>query len=93
MAFPVLLIGLVLVIAGFRGETDKVVETIREDFTGRPNFITWVAAIFAIGALGSIKSLRPVSDGLFVLVLLVLVLSNRGFFAELERQINAPAGA
>jgi len=93
MAWPVLLIGLVLIIAGFRGETDKFAETVKEDFTGRPNFLYWVAAVFAIGSLGAVKPLRPVSDGLFVLLIVVLILSNRGFFASLSQQINAPAGA
>lgn len=93
MAWPVLIIGLVLVIAGFRGQTDEFVSTVREDFTGQPNFLYWVAAVFAIGALGAIKPLRPVSDGFFVLILVALILSNRGFFAELTRQLNAPSGA
>jgi len=93
MAWPVLLIGLVLMIAGFRGETDKFTETVKEDFTGQPNFLYWVAAVFAIGSLGAIKPMRPVSDAFFVLLLVVLLLSNRGFFAQLSRQINAPAGA
>lgn len=91
MAWPVLLIGLVLVIVGFRGETDKFAETVREDFTGQPNFLFWVVAVFGIGAMGAVKPLRPISDGFFVLILVVLILSNRGFFAELSRQINAPA--
>jgi len=93
MAWPVLLIGLVLIIVGFRGETDKFVSTVREDFTGQPNFLYWVVAVFAIGSLGAIKPLRPISDGFFVLILVVLILSNRGFFGELTRQINAPNGA
>lgn len=91
MAWPVLIIGLLLIISGFRGKTDEFVQTVKEDFTGQPNFLVWVAAVFAIGSLGAIKPLKPVSDGLFVLVLVVLILSNRGFFAELSRQINAPS--
>jgi len=93
MAFPVLLIGLVLIIAGFRGETDKFAETVKEDFTGQPNFVFWVAAVFGIGAMGAIKPLRPISDAFFVLILVVLLLSNKGFFGELNRQISAPRGA
>jgi hypothetical protein len=93
MAWPVLIIGLVLIIVGFRGEMDKFEETVREDFTGQPNFLFWVVAVFLVGALGSLKSMRPVSDGFLALIVISLLLSNRGFFAEFSRQINAPSGA
>jgi hypothetical protein len=38
--------------------------------------VVWGAAIVAIGAIGFIPGLRPVSRGLLALIVLVLILSN-----------------
>ena len=52
------------------------------------NFLAWFAAIFAIGALGYIQELKPIANTMLALVILVLLLSNGGFFAQLKTAVN-----
>lgn len=88
MPFAFIFIGLILIIVGFRGEHERFNATLRDDFTGSTNYVYWVAAILALGAVGSVKSLRGLSDAFIVLLVLVLFLSNKGFFAKLEEQLS-----
>lgn len=89
MAIALLIIGLVFLIAAVRGEQDALFETIKDDFTGPNNFIYWGLALFVIGAVGYYKPLRPLSNSFMLLVVLVLFLSNRGFFNRFMEQIGA----
>lgn len=76
MPFALLIIGLVLIVAAVRNTQDELITIVQGDFQGTGNFIYWVAAILAIGAIGYVKKFKPLSDGFLVLVLLVLVLSK-----------------
>lgn len=84
MPLFLLIVGLVLVVTGFRGTTEALGQQIAEDFSGEGNFTAWVVAILFIGALGYIPGFRPVSNGLLVLLILVILLAdqkdNQGFF-------------
>lgn len=67
-------------IAGLRGQGEDVSKLLQGDLTGKGSFVPWVLAILAVGAVGYIDELRPVSDAFLVLLLVVLLLSNGGFF-------------
>ena len=54
---------------------------LRKDFTGDKSFLLWIAAIGGVGALGYIPALRKFSHYFMALILISIVLSNRGFFA------------
>jgi hypothetical protein len=53
------------------------------------NFIYWGIALFIIGAAGYYKPLKPLSNAFLGLVILVLFISNRGFFARFMEQIKS----
>lgn len=88
MAWAVFIFGVVFIVAGFRGKIDDLNAVLKDDFAGRSNFLAWLVAILAIAAIGAYKPLRPISDGFLALVIIALLLSNRGFFAEFQRQVT-----
>jgi len=83
--FIVLGIGLIVII--LRGKAGDLVDVLKDDFTSSNNFVAWLMAFAFIGFIGSLsKDLRPITNAFSGLVVVVLLLSNRGFFAEFERQ-------
>ena len=64
------------------GSTPGLFTLIIGDFTGQNNFLIWLAAIVGIGAIGYIKPIKPVANAFLGLVILVLFLSHKGFFAQ-----------
>jgi hypothetical protein len=89
------LVGVVLLLAAIRDKVGDVGEILAEDFQsggGSPGFLAWIVVIVMLGIVGSWKPIRPVADAFMVLILVVVVIANRGFFPELMRQLNAPSG-
>lgn len=94
MAIAFLLIGLVSIIAAVRGTHAQFFALLKKDFTGPDNFVIWMAALFAIGAVGYYKPLRGISSAFLVLVILVMILAQQkngsgGFFQQLDEQLKA----
>lgn len=87
MPFAFAFIGLLIFIVGIRGTHREAIQLIRADFTGQGNFFTWIGAIMGIGALGYIKPIAPISRAFLSLVILVMFLSNEGFFARFQQQV------
>lgn len=99
MAFALLIIGAVLLIAAVRGTTDGpagLYALLVGDFTGPANFVYWAVAILLIGALGYIPKLKTFSVALLSLVVLVLFLKKGdpsgvggGFFSQLTTGLGS----
>lgn len=89
MPITLLIIGIILIDVAVRGTQDDFFRLVKGDFTGRQNFLVWLVALLAVAAIGYIPKLKPVSNWLLVLLVTVILLSNRGFFAEFQRQISA----
>lgn len=87
MPFAFAFVGLLIFVIGIRGTHREAIELIRADFTGQGNFFTWIGAIMGIGALGYIKPIEPISKAFLSLVILVMFLSNEGFFARFQQQV------
>lgn len=100
MPFAFIIVGLVLVISGVRGTGTQLLALIKGEFQGKDNYLYWAVAILAIGAVGYVPSLRPLSRAFLVLVLIVLVLktgktsnTGGGFFKQFTtalQQISQP---
>lgn len=92
MPYALLLIGAILLVAGIRNTYKDLWALIKGDFTATDGFLTWVAAIAVVGGIGYIPRLKPLSVAFMTLLLLVLVISNGGVFAQLQNFIKSGAG-
>ena len=73
MPFIALVIGSILVVAAIRDNHGTLFAALAVDI---PAYVTWGAAILAIGAIGFVPNLKPVSRALMTLILIVLILNN-----------------
>jgi hypothetical protein len=80
MPFVMLIVGVLLIVAGVRNTQGTLFTLLKSDFSGQGSFIPWIVAIAAIGGLGYIKPIRPITTAFLALVILVMFLSNGGFF-------------
>jgi hypothetical protein len=92
MPFVLFIAGLLLIVSVVRGKTDLLYTLIKNDFTGTNSFVPWIVSIFFIGALGYVPSIRPITNAFLVLVIIVLFLSNGGFFAKFIQQTGIGSG-
>lgn len=86
-----LIAGILAIVVGINDRTDDLVGLLKEDFApsdGSHSFTVWVLVIGAIGLLGSVKTLKPVSNAFLVLLVIVLLLSNSGFIAKFTQSIE-----
>lgn len=95
MGFAFLLAGILFFVAAYRGKesTDELMAIFKADFTGPDNFFVWALAIGTVVAFGYIPKMRPLSNALFVLILLAIILahsdkSGKNFVTEFFRQIR-----
>jgi len=87
MPFILVSIGILMVVVGYRGTEKDFLALLKGDFTGQGNFFYWIVSLFVVGAVGYIPRLKPISNAFLVLILLMLVISNKGFFAQFNRQV------
>lgn len=88
---PILFIGsgLILLLTGVKGNPGQLWTVFKGDFQGANSFVYWLLSIFILGSLGYIPQLKSLSRLFVVLVLIVLLLDNKGFFAQFQSFINS----
>ena len=84
-----LVVGAGLIVVAIRNQTSQLVTLLKSDFTGSGNFGVWIVAIAGIGALGTVPGFKTVSNGLLVLVVLGILLSNKGFFTQFQQAVQS----
>jgi len=97
MPFLLIAVGLVLIVTSLRDTHAQLGAQLASDFTGQQNFTVWILAIGSVGALGYVENLRTFSHYFLALIIIALILSNKGFFQKFSEQFNAgplalPAG-
>jgi len=100
MPFAFIIIGIVLLIVAARNQHSQFFTLLANDFVGPNNFVFWAAAILAVGSVGYIPKLKPLSVAFIVLTVIVLVLTRGnpnstggGFFQQLLKQLNSTQSA
>lgn len=97
MAFVLVTVGLLMIVTGARGTYAQFGSQVAADFTGSQPFTYWLAAIGSVGAIGYIDALRTFSRLFLTLILVSMVLANKGFFAKFTDALKtgpiAPAGS
>lgn len=94
MAFVFIIVGAIVLIAGVKGTQSDLWTLLQKDFSpsqqqaGQHSFLAWFLAILVIGAVGYIQDLRPLSRAFMALVIIVLFLSNGGFFEQLNKELG-----
>lgn len=86
MPFVLVIAGLLMVVTGARGTYQQFGSQLAKDFNGQ--FLYFAAAILFVGALGYVESLRRISRLFMALILIVLVLANRGFFDKFTQALK-----
>ena len=89
-----LVVGVALLVAAIRGTLSNKSGTglfnlIEADFTTSNNFGIWILAIVLTGSLGYVPGLKGVSSGLLLLVVLVILLGNKGFFSQFQQAVTS----
>lgn len=91
MPFVFLIVGIGLLVTAIRGTQATAFGLLESEFSGPNSFLKWALAMLILGAAGYIPVIRPVTRGLMVLVLLAIVLKNKGgLFKSFNDQIAAP---
>ena len=86
MAFVLIFVGIVLFVVAYNNNQNTFVSLLKADvFT--TNFIYWVVAVFLLGALGYITKFKGLSNSFLVLILLVFVIANKGFFQKFNEEL------
>lgn len=82
--------GVLLIITALKGSPSDLYALLKYDFWQRQphGFVYWFVSIVVLGALGFVPSLKGISRMFLILVLIVLLLENKGFFAQLQSFIN-----
>lgn len=89
MPIAVLILGLALMVAAFRGRHLELAEMLRDDFVGRDSFVPWLGAMFLLYLVGKIPYMEKPAMMLIWLVVIVLLLTKgRGFWDGLNSQIK-----
>lgn len=88
MPFALVIIGLVMIVTGSRDTYAAFGAQLRRDFTGPGNFTFWLASLGAVGTVGYIPRLKPLSVAFMSLIIVAMLLSNRGFFTKLQEALN-----
>lgn len=90
MPFALIIAGIIMVVAAVRGTHVCLVNTVKGEFTGQANFTYWVVAILILGIIGYSETLRPLSNGLLVLIVLALFLTRgkQGLFTNLQTALK-----
>ena len=90
MPYALILIGIILLASAIKGDLATLGALLKRDlFSPKDNFLYWLVAIIILGAIGYIKSLRPFSDAFLLLVIVVFVVANKGFFVKFTEALKA----
>lgn len=91
MPFVFVILGLLFLITAIRGTQNDMFALVKSEFWGTNSFVPWAVAIFILGAIGYAKPVRPIADAMIGLVIVVMVLANKGgFFAKFNEAIRNP---
>ncbi len=89
MSLVALIVGVVLIVSAIRNSQGALFTALGTDV---PAFVVWGAAILALGMIGFIPGLKPISRGLLALVFVVIFVRNyAGIIAGFKAVSTAPA--
>jgi hypothetical protein len=92
MPFVLFLLGVLFLVVAVRGTQAQFFDLIKSEFTGANNFLIWVLAIVILGLMiGYLKAVRPIAHAMIGLIILVMIIANKGVFARFNEAFRNPA--
>ncbi len=93
MPIILMFIGIVFVLSGVKGTEGDVLTQFKTNLigtgvSGSPAFWKWAVAMFAIGATGYYKPIRPITISFLVLIFIVLILDTNQKNPALAKAIS-----
>ena len=94
MPIILMFIGIVFILSGVKGTEGDVLNEFKTSLIGNPEatnepgFWKWAIAMFAIGATGYYKPIRPVTISFLVLIFIVLILDTNSQNPALAQAIT-----
>lgn len=89
MPFALLFVGMILIITGFQNTYKQFGTMVAGDFSGNQSFLYWLASIGVVGSVGYIKGAESFSRAFMALILIAMIVNNKGLFANLQSAIVA----
>jgi hypothetical protein len=86
MPYVIIALGVLIFVTAIHGTTAQLANELKQDIFG--GYIYWIVAIGMIGCLGYSKTLKPISQGLLALIIVVLFLRNGGVWNGLQKAIG-----
>lgn len=95
MPFALITIGVLIFFSALNNTAGALGKQLYADlFSEDGGFVYWVAGIIIVGLIGYIPSLKKPSDLFMVLIIIAMLLQNKGFFQQLQTGLqNGPSGA
>lgn len=78
-----------MVVTAAKGTHVALGNQLVKDFTGAGNFIYWIIALIIIGAISKTPQGEKIAKPFLVLVLTVMVIANKGFFAQFMNAVRS----
>ncbi len=85
-----LLIGILFLVLARNGTQGEFEQLLKSEFTGSQSFVVWASALVLLGLVGFFKPVRPIADAMIGLIILVLILHNKGVFAQFNAALRNP---
>lgn len=89
MPFALLFLGILVIVVAIKKTHRDLFALLKDDFTGPNNFFYWLLAIAVLVIVGYNKTIRPLSDAFITLLIVVLILANKGLFAKFRSELAA----
>lgn len=96
MPFVIIIIGVMVLLSAIKGTYQQFGNQIASDLqgttnatTGKAGYIYWVSSIVAMGLLGYYSPLQKFSRTFMLLILVGMILANKGLFQQLQAALKS----
>lgn len=95
MPFALITVGVLIFFSALNNTAGSLGKQVYADlFSEDGGFVYWAAGIVVVGLIGYVPSLKKPSDLFMVLIIIAMLLQNKGFFQQLQSGLQAgPGGA
>jgi hypothetical protein len=93
MPFALITVGILIFVTALNNTWRPFGSQLYKDLFGESGgFVYWAAGLVIVGLIGYVPSLKKPSDLFMILIILAMLLQNKGFFGELQQGLQAGTG-